>query len=119
MPIEGLMPEPNYARAAKQNRRWPYDVDTVGVRTGGWKLVEYATRETETYDLNKDPLELDSLPLGGPPDHRAELANLLRVTSRCVAESCLEPLPPRLQLDQSANREVTLRQLRETRIYYR
>ena len=70
------------ARAA---RRVP---EFQGVRTGEMVYVEYATRERELYDLQKDPYELENLAAGAARDLLARLAARLAELRRCAGATC-------------------------------
>lgn len=71
----------------------------VGVRTGRYKFVRWASGQEELYDLAKDPNELRNL--RRDPDH-ADLRNRLdrvwRDQRDCRGRDCLKPLPKDLQV---------------------
>ena len=115
--LEGLMPEPAYL-AAREDPRWGSDLDTVGIRLAGWKLVRYATGESELFDLARDPLELSSIagPAGGM---RARLEGLYRQYADCVGASCRAALPADLTVDPARNRALTRAQDERRRSFYR
>ena len=48
--------------------------DYVGIRTVGWKYIEYITGEIELYDLVNDPYEMDNL--AGNPEYQDRLDEL-------------------------------------------
>lgn len=54
-----------------------------GVRTPGWKYIEYDTGERELYDLVTDPYELDNL--AGQPAYAAREAELAAVLEDLLA----------------------------------
>jgi len=116
--LEGLMPETAYAQATG-TAAWPGALDTVGVRTGRWKLVRYSTGETELYDLLADPLELDSIPLAQAPAGVADqLLAVWRDYAECAGADCVRPLPQALRLPPAANRALTEAQLAADQAYY-
>jgi N-acetylglucosamine-6-sulfatase len=71
----------------------------AGLRTAGFKLVEYGTGEREVYDLRKDPDELVNLRNRVPRKWLNDLAQLTRALSSCAGEACRQiesrpvPLP--------------------------
>lgn len=115
--LEGVMEEPGYPGAltiAGEQR-----LSIVGVRLGRWKLMLYSTGETEWYDLEKDPLEMESIPADRVPAEVADqLRTLLGDQVACAGDSCRVPLPASLTLDPDTNRELTRRQARATQAYY-
>jgi N-acetylglucosamine-6-sulfatase len=79
-----------------------------GLRNYRYKYVEYATGESELYDLERDPHELNSLhaspPLAGL---RAQLAARLHALERCAGESCRARPVLRLRVRNRGCRLVT------------
>jgi hypothetical protein len=104
------MPERSYAAAGEASRTMR-GLNTVALRVGRWKLVVYATGETELYDLRNDPLELESLHGQGGLTARV-LRHVWRDVQDCAEASCSSRLPPPLRLDPEANRLLTVRQQR-------
>lgn len=116
--LEGLMPEAGYLKA-RSREGWDSGLDTIGIRTGRWKLIRYSTGETELYDLRADPLELNSIPLTQAPDGLA--ARLLQVWEdyvTCAGADCLRPLSEDLRLTPKENRDVTTTQASIEADYY-
>ncbi|GGF52185.1 sulfatase [Marmoricola endophyticus] len=90
-----------------------------GVRTGRYKWVEYASGETELYDLAKDPLEMDSV--ASDPAYAGVVAELRRVWqqySSCAQAQCRVPLPADLRLTSQQNRDLTLNEAYRTNAFY-
>ncbi len=117
--LEGLMPEWRYLRALGRPA-WRSDLTTLGLRLGRWKVIRYATGETELYDLRTDPLELDSLSLRQLPDtpvaRALDLA--LRRYAGCSGAACRVDVPPLLALPPEENEAITRAQARAVREYY-
>ena len=70
---------------------------TQGVRTGRYLYVEHASRDTELYDMRRDPHQRDSL--AGRPRYRSlqrALATELDRLRTCAGASCSAPMPQRL-----------------------
>ncbi len=64
----------------------------TGLRTPGYKYVEYATGEVELYDLLADPYELQSLHADAAYDaQQAELAARLALLRNCAGLACQQP----------------------------
>ncbi len=77
--------------------------DYAGLRTAEWKYVEYATGETELYELSADPFE--ELNLAGD----ADLADLQAQLAASLDEQRgLVLLPAMLQLDLGVDADVQL-----------
>lgn len=101
---ETVMPVPGYqpSRACRQasSATYPDGRTTIGIRTARWKLLRYAGGETELYDLDADPNELNSL--ATDPDYAPVLRQLTQVWQayrNCAGSACATPLPADLQAD--------------------
>jgi arylsulfatase A-like enzyme len=71
---------------------------TSGIRTGRYKLIKYATGESELYDLLEDPNELSSV--WSDPAYAAIRHQLVQLWDRyklCHTDGCRAPLPASLQ----------------------
>ena len=78
---------------------------TQGVRTGRYLYVEHASRDTELYDMRRDPHQRDSL--AGRPRYRSlqrALATELDRLRTCAGASCSAPMPRRLWTDDPVPR---------------
>ena len=115
--LEGLMPEPAYARAAARPS-WGRGLDTIGIRTGRWKLIRYSTGEIEVYDLLRDPLELHSLRIDQLGGLGPRLLQLWDHVTDCRGAPCNSALPPDLVLDAEENRRLTAGQRDAERAYF-
>jgi N-acetylglucosamine-6-sulfatase len=74
------------------------ELTEVGLRTGRWKYVRWASGQTELYDLASDPNELQSLHRSRR--HRtllARLDKLWELYADCRADTCRAALPGDLQ----------------------
>jgi N-acetylglucosamine-6-sulfatase len=116
--LEGLMPERRYARARHWHRLMS-GLDTVGIRTGRWKLVRYSTGEYELYNLRRDPLEQRSLHGRRTRIVRHELVRVWRRYVACAGAACRVPLPADLQVGPGRNRAITDHQETARHRYYR
>jgi N-acetylglucosamine-6-sulfatase len=114
--LEGRMLEPTYLRASERRPAFG-GLGTLGMRTGRWKYVRYATGEHELYDLLHDPLELESI-----AEPRPWLRRLLDRTWRrsvaCAARECRDQLPERLRLTAAEGRRITRLQEAAVDRYY-
>jgi N-acetylglucosamine-6-sulfatase len=63
-------------------------VPLVGLRTQGFKYVEYANGDREYYDLVADPYELANQAGHLAPARLAQLARALKKLSTCAGEGC-------------------------------
>jgi arylsulfatase A-like enzyme len=73
----------------------------LGVRTPGFKYVEYGDGEREVYDLSKDPDELDNLAAHADPAWLAQMSAFARALGACAGETCRQleakaPAVPRI-----------------------
>ena len=113
--VEGLMGEPAYDPSLGHTGPLSY----VGLRTGRWEVVRYASGETEWYDLWRDPLQLSSLQFRGvPPVVRDALRQALRQYGRCAEEACRAPLPEVLREDADDVRRILEHQRQAEDHYY-
>jgi len=74
--------------------------NTIGIRTPRYKYVRYSDGDSEMYDLDKDPNELDSVV--DDPRYAAVREQLYRLWldyKDCVGEACRVPMPPSLRRD--------------------
>ena len=115
--LEGLMPEPAYVRASARSS-WGRGLDTIGVRTGRWKLIRYSTGEIEVYDLLRDPLELRSLRVDRLGGVGSQLLQLWDQLSDCRGASCSSTLPADLVLAPKENRRLTQHQRNAEAAYF-
>ena len=116
--LEGLMSGRRYARAHHWARAMQ-GLDTVGIRTGRWKLVRYSTGEYELYDLQHDPLELRSLHGAATREIRGELEGVWQQYAACARRACRVPLPPDLVTGPGETRRTTVHQEQARQRYYR
>lgn len=74
-------------------------LNEVGIDTGRYKYVRYATGEKELYDLRTDPLELRSR-IGDPAyaGVQRDLDAMWKQYKDCVGETCRTPLPAKYQV---------------------
>ncbi|HZF11032.1 MAG TPA: hypothetical protein VFE33_19760, partial [Thermoanaerobaculia bacterium] len=63
-------------------------VPLVGLRTQGFKYVEYANGDREYYDLVADPYELQNQAGHLAAARLAQLARALKTLSTCVGDGC-------------------------------
>ncbi|GGF47601.1 hypothetical protein GCM10011519_22060 [Marmoricola endophyticus] len=94
-------------------------LNEVGIDTGRYKYVRYATGERELYDLRTDPLELTSR-IGDPAYARvqADLDRMWRRYKSCIGEACRVPMPKRYQVSVNALADQHARATAATRAYY-
>ncbi|MFN8556233.1 MAG: sulfatase [Dehalococcoidia bacterium] len=89
--------EPGGGRPAAGRTR-PQPPAFRGLRTAGYKYVEYATGERELYDLAADPYELVNRAASADPALVAALSARLDALRGCAGPDCRrledEPLPP-------------------------
>jgi N-acetylglucosamine-6-sulfatase len=103
--LEGRMLEPTYLRASDRRALFG-GLGALGIRTGRWKYVRYASGEHELFDLRRDPLELESI--ADPPPRLARLLDRTwRRSVGCAGQECRDPLPEELQLTADEGRRVT------------
>jgi hypothetical protein len=96
-----------------------HGLDTVGIRTGRWKLVRYSTGEWELYDLRHDPIELRSLRGRATRDIRHELERVWRRYAACARAECRGPLANDLRTGPGLTRRITRHQEQQRQRYYR
>ncbi|MCD4526110.1 sulfatase [Nocardioides sp. cx-173] len=80
---------------------------SIGIRTARYSYIRSRTRETELYDLARDPLQMRNV--HGQRAYREAERALSRVwwqTRHCDGQECLAPLPPELRA--GAGRERVL-----------
>ena len=85
--------------------------NTIGVRTGRWKFVEYSNGDSELYDLDADPNELRNLT--ADPAHagiRTELHAVWLQFKDCRGAQCRAELPADLRLTPADEASGTDRQ---------
>jgi hypothetical protein len=111
------MPEPAYQAQGDAPGWEARGLATSGVRLGRYKLVRYATGETELYDLLRDPLELESL-ARSRPRLRAALVAVWRQSVDCAGRGCRAELPARFRLGPDRSRALTRAQWGATAEYY-
>ncbi|MCW2760133.1 MAG: hypothetical protein JWR85_334 [Marmoricola sp.] len=113
---EGMMPEGRYAQ---RHRLGPAPLNTRGLRLGRWKITRYSTGEVELYDLASDPLELRNLSRAPKyADVLADLKDLYRRYSDCVAKECAADLPKKYRVSAAESRRITEEQKRATRVFF-
>jgi arylsulfatase A-like enzyme len=113
---EGRMPEGLYV---VRHRMGPSPLNTRGLRLGRWKVTRYSTGETELYDLQADPLELDNLArVPRFADVRADLLALLADYRDCAGAECRRPLPAQYRLDPDQVRQVTDAEVARTNAWF-
>ncbi len=86
---------------------FPGALTQMGLRTGRYAYVRYATGEGELYDLAKDPLELRSV--YADPAYagvRKELTALWEHYRLCAGAECRAPLPSEYQVSVAQLREL-------------
>ncbi|KAJ1684617.1 hypothetical protein LUZ63_020372 [Rhynchospora breviuscula] len=83
----------------RQGHGFTGGLNEVGIDTGRYKYVRYATGEKELYDLRTDPLELTSR-IGDPAyaDVQGDLDRMWREYKDCVGAACRAPMPRRYRL---------------------
>jgi arylsulfatase A-like enzyme len=92
---------------------------TIGLRLGQWKYVRYASGDTELYDLDADPNELQSLHDDPAYEEIGERLQALWLAYKdCVGDSCRVPLPEDLQRSPAENQAATDRQSQGVRARY-
>ncbi|GAA4820021.1 sulfatase [Nocardioides caeni] len=107
--LEGLMPESTYLNA-KGRPAGMGDLDTMGLRLGRWKFVIYSTGEVEAYDLQADPLELESLAWGADDATLTALHELWQAYATCAGDACRRPLADEWVAGTDLNRAITVGQ---------
>jgi N-acetylglucosamine-6-sulfatase len=78
----------------KKGFAFPNVLTTSGIRTGRYKLIEYASGEAEFYDLLTDPNELNSI--WNDPRYarlQKEMIQLWQQYRSCAQAACQVPLP--------------------------
>lgn len=116
---EGLMTVPGYTSPSAEPG-FDSGLNIRGVRTGRYKYVKYADGESELYDLQQDPLEMESRDKDPAYDDvQRELEQIWDEYRECAGATCRIPLPEDLRLGSSDNRDVTLAQDYRTRSYYK
>jgi arylsulfatase A-like enzyme len=92
---------------------------TIGLRLGRWKYVRYANGDTELYDLDADPNELQSLHRDPAyAEVRERLQGLWLAYKDCMGETCRVPLPADLQRTPAEDQAATDRQSQGVRARY-
>ena len=93
--------------------------NTIGVRTGRWKFVEYSNGDSELYDLDADPNELQNLT--ADPSYaaiRTELHQVWLDYKDCRGAPCRADLPDDLRLTPAQEAAGTDRQSRGVQARY-
>jgi N-acetylglucosamine-6-sulfatase len=112
---EGLIKDVHVRRGSDL----PRGLTTSGLRVGRWKLIMYANRDAELYDLATDPNELTSV--YADPGHAAirhQLLGLWEQYKDCRDAGCRVPLPPSLRATPDQLAELDRHALAEKRTYY-
>jgi N-acetylglucosamine-6-sulfatase len=112
---EGLIKDVHVRRGSDL----PRGLTTSGLRVGRWKLIMYANRDAELYDLATDPNELTSV--YADPAHAAirhQLLGLWEQYKDCRDAGCRVPLPPSLRATPDQLAELDRHALAEKRTYY-
>jgi arylsulfatase A-like enzyme len=78
------------------------------VRTETHKYVEYGDGETELYDLEADPYELESLHESADPSLIEDLKTRLEALRSCTGEGCVEAEDARMEDEQYLQHYVTI-----------
>jgi arylsulfatase A-like enzyme len=94
-------------------------LNTRGIRLGRWKLTEYATGESELYDLQTDPMELQSL--SHDPRYAsiyAQMRALWLEYKDCAGAACWKPLPAKWQLTPAQEKAITDNEIVKTAAYF-
>ena len=88
--------------------RYKQTLTGSGLRTARWKYVRYIDGDAELYDLTRDPNELHNV-YGKKryADVQAMLASVWASRRLCSGASCVQPLPPPLQVGPHALAKLT------------
>jgi hypothetical protein len=94
-------------------------LNTSGIRTGRYKLLQYATGESELYDLLKDPNELSSV-WRDPAyaDVRSQLVTLWNQLKLCRGAACRAELPADLRESPTRLAAQDRHAIEQKRAYY-
>ncbi|MEZ5161509.1 MAG: DUF4976 domain-containing protein [Marmoricola sp.] len=115
---ESMIPESRYSKTHHALGRQP--LNTEGIRLGRWKLTRYSVgAEKELYDLQTDPLELNSL--HKDPRYAQVLAELIKLQksyANCAGATCHTALPKRFQQTAAEVKAITDAQIEATAKYY-
>ncbi len=91
----------------------------IGIRTARYFYVKYSTAEAELFDLQSDPLELNSV-LNDPSyaEAREELEQAWKAFKNCAGHDCQVPLPVGLRTGPGETSHLRNIQLAATASYY-
>lgn len=94
-------------------------LDEIGIRTGRYKFIRWASDQVEFYDLAVDPNELHSR--HNDPAYaelRARFEDLWETYARCRADECRVPLPEDLRTTPEELAEIDANFARERARHY-
>ena len=115
--IEGRMLQPRY-RHGRCERHVMRGLNTVGIRTGRYAFIRYATSESELYDLLDDPLEMNNLKGHGADTLRVELTGVCNRFVTCARAACRASLPADLRTSAHMTARIAKTEERARRHFY-